>query len=105
MKHDILSRNSGQRTYSSNVRGVRVLQQTMHLFDSKLHREELVEETKCSGGPPAIASHPRLHMVNMVVDLINDLMISLHPEELLEVIRRENVHRKNLLHQHINGLP
>lgn len=77
----------------------------MHLFDSKLHGEELVEETECSGGAPAIASHPRLHMINLIVYFINDLMIGLQPVELLEVIRRHNVHTKNLLHQQINGLP
>jgi hypothetical protein len=32
-------------------------------------------------------------------------MIGLHPVELPEVIRRDDVHTKNLLHQHINGLP
>lgn len=93
-----------KETYSSNVRGVRMLQQTMHLFHSKLHCEELVQETKCSGRTPAIASHPRLHMINLVIDLVNDLMIGLHPVELLEVIRRKNIHTKNLLHQHIDGL-
>lgn len=92
-------------TYSSNVWGVKMLQQTMHLFDSKLHGEELVQKTECSGRASAIASHPRLHMFNSVVDLIDDLMIGLQPIELLKVIRRQNVHAKNLLHQHINGLP
>ena len=62
-------------TYSSNVWGVRMLQQTVHLLDSKLHGEELVEKTECSGGPPAIASHPRLHVFDTRVDLINDFMI------------------------------
>lgn len=81
-----------------------MLQQTVHLFDSKLHCEELVEETESSGGAPAIASHPRLHMIDFIVNLINDLMICLQPVELLEVIRRQNVHRENLLHQHVNGL-
>jgi hypothetical protein len=62
-------------TYSSNVWGVRMLQQTMHLFDSKLHGEELVEKTECSGGAPAIASHPRLHVFDTRVDLIDNFMI------------------------------
>jgi len=52
-----------------------MLQQTVHLFDSKLHGEELVEKTECSGGAPAIASHPRLHVFDTRVDLINDFMI------------------------------
>lgn len=82
-----------------------MLQQTVHLFDSKLHSEELVEKTECSRGPPAIASHPRLHMFDTSVDLIDHLMIGFQPIELLKVIRRQNVHAKNLLHQHFNWLP
>ena len=82
-----------------------MLQQTVHLFDSKLHGEELVEKTECSGGPPAIASHPRFHVFDTRVDLINDFMIGFQPVELLKVFRRQNVHAKNLLHQQINGLP
>lgn len=45
MKQDIQHQQTeGQvtETYSSNVWGVKMLQQTMHLFDSKLHSEELV---------------------------------------------------------------
>jgi hypothetical protein len=44
--------------------GIRMLQQTVHLLDSKLHGKDFVEETECSGGAPAIASHPRLYMVD-----------------------------------------
>jgi hypothetical protein len=74
-------------TYSSNVWGVRMLQQIVHLLDSKLHGEELVEETECSGGASAIASHPRFYMIDFIVDLVNDLMIGLQPVEPLKVIR------------------
>ena len=45
MKQDIQHQQTeGQETetYSSNVWGVKMLQQTVHLFDSKLHGEELV---------------------------------------------------------------
>jgi hypothetical protein len=76
-----------QEANSSNVWGVRMLQQTVHLLDRKLHGEELVEETECSGGASAIASHPRFYMINFIVDLVNDLMIGLQPVEPLKVIR------------------
>lgn len=69
-----------------------MLQQAVHLLNRELHGEELVEEAEGAGGPAAVAGHPWLYVVNLIVDLINDLVVSLQPVELLEVVRGEDVH-------------
>lgn len=76
-----------------------MLQQAMHLLDSEFHGEEFVQETVSCGRTTAVSTHPRLHMANLVVDFINDLMISLETIKLFEIVRRDNVHRKNLLQE------
>jgi hypothetical protein len=52
-----------------------VLEQPLHLVDSDLHGEELVEEAEGAGGAAAVAHHPRLDVVDLVVDLVNNLVV------------------------------
>lgn len=92
-------------TYSSNIWRIRMLQQTMHLFDSKLHREEFIEKTKCCGRTSTVAGHPWLHMIDLIVNLINNFVVSLQSVKLFKIIRREDVHAKHLLKQSINRSP
>ena len=90
-------------TYSSDVWGVRVLEQAVHLLDGELHGEELVEEAEGGGGPAAVAGHPGLDVVDLVVDFVDHLVVGLELVELLEVVRGEDVHGQHLLHQHVDG--
>lgn len=63
-----------------------MLQKSMHLLDSEFHCEELVQETKCCGRTSAISSHPWFHMINLVVDLIYNFMVSLQSVKFFEII-------------------
>jgi hypothetical protein len=79
-----------------------VLEQAVHLVNGDLHGEELVEEAEGAGGAAAVARHPGLDVVHLVVDLVDDLVVGLAPVELLEVVRGEDVHGQHLLHQHLD---
>jgi hypothetical protein len=91
-------RKQKKGTHSSDIRWVRVLEEAMHLLNSELHGEEFVEEAECRGGPTAVSSHPRLHMVHLVVNLVYDFMVRFKPEQLLKIITWEYVHAQHLLH-------
>lgn len=80
-----------------------MLEQPVHLLDGELHGEELVEEAEGGGGPAAVAGHPGLDVVHLVVDLVDHLVVGLVLEELLEVVRGEDVHGQHLLHQPLDG--
>ena len=67
------------------------------MLDSKLHSELLVEKTKGSGRTAAVASHPWLDVINLIVNLVDHLMVRLQAVKLFEIIRRQNVHTKDLL--------
>lgn len=69
-----------------------MLQEAVHLLDGEFHGEELVKQAKCSGRSSAISGHPRLDVVDLIVNLVDDFMIGLQPVKLLEVIGGENVH-------------
>lgn len=92
-------------TYRSDVRRIWVLQNPVHLLDSQLHSEELVEQAKCSGGSTAIPGHPRLHVIDLVVDLVDHFMVCLQPVKLFEIVRRQNIHAKNPLKQRFDRFP
>lgn len=80
-----------------------MLEQPVHLLNSELHGEELVEEAEGGRGPAAVAGHPGLDVVDLVVDLVHNLVVGLELVELLEVIRGEDVDGQHLLHQHVDG--
>lgn len=82
-----------------------MLEQAVHLVDGELHGEELVEEAEGGGGAAAVARHPGLDVVHLVVDLVDDLVVRLDLVELLEVVRGDDVHRQHLLHEHLDGPP
>lgn len=74
-----------------------MVEQALHLLHSELHGEELVEKAKSSRRTSAIACHPWLHMVHLVVNLVDNFMVSLQSVKLLEVVRREDIHAQDLL--------
>lgn len=92
-------------TYRSDVRRILMLQQPMHLLYSKFHGEELVQKAKCCWRTTAVSSHPWLHMINLIINFIHHFMVCLQTIKLLKVIRRQNIHTKNLLQQRINWFP
>lgn len=66
-----------EKPNSSDVWGIRVLEQAVHLVDGELHGEELVEKAEGGGWAAAVAGHPRLDVVDLVVDLVDDLVVGL----------------------------
>lgn len=82
-----------------------MLEQAVHLVHGELHGEELVEEAEGGGWAAAVAGHPRLDVVDLVVDLVDDLVVRLDLVELLEVVRGDDVHGQHLLHEHLDGPP
>lgn len=63
--------------------------QLLHLLDVELQREQLVQQAESSGGPARIAAHPGFHMLHLIVDLVNHLVVVLDAVELLVVFLQQ----------------
>lgn len=64
--------------------------QLLHLLNVELHGKKLVEQAESSGRAACIATHPGFHMLNLVVDLINHLIVVLYGRQLLVILLQDN---------------
>ena len=87
-----------QETEGANVRRIAVVDQVIDVAVVELHGEEAVQEAEGGGRPARVAAHPRLHVVHLVVDLVDQVHEVLHLAELREVGRIEDVAPQDPLH-------
>ena len=73
-------------TYCSDVDRIHVLYEIRHLPPIQVKCGELVQQTKGRGRTSHVTSHPRLHVVHMIVNLIDHLLVSLHSEKLFQIV-------------------
>ncbi len=66
-----------QPTYRADIRRVLVCEKRVHLFFTRLQLAEPIQQAKCGRSSPGVATHPGLHMYNIIKYLIYYLLPSL----------------------------
>ena len=87
-----------QEPDGANVGRIAVADQVVYVAVVELHGEQAVQQAEGGGRPARVAAHPRLHVVNFVVDLVHQVHEVLDLGELHEVIRIQDVGAQDPLH-------